>query len=122
MLAAALTVACPGTSYAASDDLTQYVNPFIGTAAGASNFGTGGGAANTFPGPVMPHGMIELGPDTRPATDNIGGGYSYGDSMIRGFSLTHLSGPGCPNFGEMLHDLIHGRWPGRPADGGQKFG
>lgn len=84
----------------AQADLSRYVNPFIGTYAGASNFGTGGGAANTFPGPVLPHGMIQLGPDTRPATDNIGGGYSYGDNMIRGFSLTHLSGPGCPNYGD----------------------
>ena len=100
VFAAALIAAWPGTSYAASGDLTHYVNPFIGTYAGASNFGTGGGAANTFPGPTLPHGMIQLGPDTRPATDNIGGGYSYGDNVIRGFSVTHLSGPGCPNFGD----------------------
>lgn len=100
VLTVALIAASPGTSYAARGDLTHYVNPFIGTYAGASNFGTGGGAANTFPGPVLPHGMIQLGPDTRPASENIGGGYSYGDSIIRGFSVTHLSGPGCPNFGD----------------------
>lgn len=82
-------------------DLARYVNPLIGTAAGAKDQGTGGGAANTFPGPVLPGGMIRLGPDTRPATDNIGGGYAYGDSQIRGFSLTHMSGPGCPNYGDV---------------------
>jgi predicted alpha-1,2-mannosidase len=45
--------------------------------------------------------MIQLGPDTRPATDNIGGGYAYADTQIRGFSLRHMSGPGCPNYGDV---------------------
>ncbi|HEV3229223.1 MAG TPA: GH92 family glycosyl hydrolase [Solirubrobacteraceae bacterium] len=86
---------------AATNDPAQYVNPFIGTAAGAQNYGTGGGAANTFPGPVLPGGMIQLGPDTRPSTDNVGGGYAYSDGQIRGFSLRHMSGSGCPNYGDV---------------------
>src|SRR5262245_28491555 len=68
-------------------DLASYVNPFNGTRAGASNFGTGGGAGNTFPGPVVPFGMIQFGPDTSPSILNVGGGYSYDDMKIRGFSL-----------------------------------
>ncbi|MEX2194221.1 MAG: GH92 family glycosyl hydrolase [Thermoleophilaceae bacterium] len=84
----------------ASEDLTAYVNPFSGTAAGAPDFGTGGGAGNTFPGPVLPFGMIQWGPDTSPSSANVGGGYAYGDSKIRGFSVRRLSGAGCANGGD----------------------
>jgi predicted alpha-1,2-mannosidase len=82
-------------------DFASYVNPFNGTRAGAGNFGTGGGAGNTFPGPTLPFGMIQWGPDTSPSSINIGGGYSYDDTKIRGFSLTRLSGTGCVNEGDV---------------------
>ena len=36
------------------------------------------------------------GSDTIPSRVNYGGGYSYRETQIRGFSLTHLSGTGCP--------------------------
>ena len=85
----------------AAPDLAAYVNPFNGTRAGAPNFGTGGGAGNTFPGPVVPFGMIQWGPDTSPSSDNAGGGYAYDDSQIRGFSLRRLSGAGCENEGDV---------------------
>ena len=39
----------------AGTDYTQFVNPLIGT----------GGHGHTFPGPVVPHGMVQPGPDTR---------------------------------------------------------
>jgi predicted alpha-1,2-mannosidase len=81
-------------------DLAGYVNPFDGTAVGAKDFGTGGGAGNTFPGPVVPFGMIQWGPDTSSGTHNAGGGYAYGDSRILGFSTRRLSGAGCPNGGD----------------------
>src|SRR5205807_4762979 len=77
------------------------VNPFVGTAVGAKDQGTGGGAGNTFPGPVVPGGMIQLSPATRPSLDNIGGGYPYADSQIRGFSLRPMSGSGCPNYSDI---------------------
>jgi predicted alpha-1,2-mannosidase len=80
---------------AGSADLATLVNPFRGTQEGAPDQGTGGGAGNTFPGPVLPFGMIKLGPDTLPASKNFGGGYAYDDSRIRGFSLMRLSGAGC---------------------------
>ncbi len=60
------------------------VNPLIGT--------SGGG--NEFPGPDMPFGMIQWGPDTSPSRPD-GGGYAYTASQVTGYSLTHLSGPGC---------------------------
>jgi predicted alpha-1,2-mannosidase len=65
------------------------VNPFIGTA----NDG------NDFPGADTPFGMVQWSPDTLSRPD--GGGYAYGDSAISGFSLTHLSGPGCRAAGDI---------------------
>src|SRR5437660_3100765 len=86
---------------ASPPDVATYVNPFNGTQPGAPDFGTGGGAGNTFPGPVVPFGMIQWGPDTTPSSANAGGGYAYADHTIRGFSLTRLSGAGCPNEGDV---------------------
>ncbi|HEY2576570.1 MAG TPA: lectin [Streptosporangiaceae bacterium] len=68
-------------------DPASLVNPFIGT----SNNG------DTFPGADAPFGMVQWSPDTTPDRPR-GGGYYYRDSSITGFSLSHLSGPGC--FGE----------------------
>src|SRR5215468_10451236 len=76
-------------------DLADQVDPFTGTAARTADFGTGGGAGNTFPGAVAPFGMLEWSPDTLPGTVNFAGGYTWSDSQLRGFSLTHLSGTGC---------------------------
>ena len=72
---------------------TQYVNPFIGT----------GGAGHTFPGAVVPFGMVQLSPDTRIDGSWEGcGGYHYSDSLIYGFTHTHLSGTGVSDYGDVL--------------------
>src|SRR3954471_21249427 len=94
-IALALVTATAAPAHAAPD-LTRYVNPFSGTDAGASDFGTGGGAANTYPGATRPFGMLNWSPDSTPSVVNSPGGYSYPDTKLRGFSLTHLSGAGCP--------------------------
>lgn len=78
-------------------DPATLVNPFVGTQTGATDFGTGGGAGNTFPGATLPFGMVQFSPDTS-FSDNFGGGYSYADTRLKGFSLTHLSGAGCAAF------------------------
>ena len=52
------------------------------------------GGGNTFPGADVPFGMVQWSPDTMPAF-NAGGGYDISDNTLRGYSLTHLSGPGC---------------------------
>jgi predicted alpha-1,2-mannosidase len=70
-------------------DPASLVNPFIGT----SN------AADDFPGADVPFGMVQWSPDTPSRPD--GGGYEYNDSSITGFSLTHLSGPGCGAEGDI---------------------
>ena len=62
------------------------VNPFIGTAADG----------NTFPGASVPLGMMQWGPDTR-----ADGWYHHADKTIRGFSLTHISGAGCPIYADV---------------------
>jgi Glycosyl hydrolase family 92 N-terminal domain/Phage integrase family len=61
------------------------VDPFIGT--------TGDG--NTFPGASLPFGMIQWSPDS-----GSDGWYFYDKASITGFSLTHLSGAGCPLYGD----------------------
>src|SRR5438876_12166658 len=101
-IALVLAIACTAATKAvAAPDPARYVNPFNGTQPGAPDFGTGGGAGNTFPGPVVPFGMIQWGPDTSPSSKNVGGGYAYDDSRIRGFSLRRLSGAGCASEGDV---------------------
>ena len=74
-------------------DYTQYVNPFIGT----------GGHGHTFPGATTPYGMVQLSPDTRIDGSWDGcSGYHYSDSVIYGFSHTHLSGTGCSDYGDIM--------------------
>src|SRR5213082_3533140 len=100
-LALSLAQCAAAGQASAATDYTRYGNPFNGTRPGAPDFGTGGGAGNTFPGPVLPFGMIQWGPDTSPSSDNAGGGYAYDDSRIRGFSVRRLSGAGCENEGDV---------------------
>jgi len=61
------------------------VDPFIGTA----------GGGNTFPGASLPFGMVQWSPDT-----NRDAWYFYGDKQIHGFGMTHISGAGCPLYGD----------------------
>jgi len=85
-----------GAAHAATPaPVSGNVDTRIGTAEGAKDFGTGGGAGATYPGAVAPFGMVQLSPDTDPGIDNPAGGYSTVDHKIKGFSLTHISGAGC---------------------------
>ena len=78
---------------------SNYVNPFIGT----------GGHGHTFPGAVVPFGMVQLSPDTRnDASWDACGGYYYNDSTILGFSHTHLSGTGVSDLGDILFQPTDG--------------
>jgi predicted alpha-1,2-mannosidase len=70
----------------------DYVNPFIGT----------GGHGHTYPGASAPFGMIQLSPDTRHDGWDGCSGYHYSDSIIYGFSHTHLSGTGVSDYGDLL--------------------
>lgn len=86
-------LASPSATPAPFDPL-PYVNPMIGTDVGAPDYGFGNGLGQVFPGAVYPHGMLQWSPDTTKES----GGYRYGESTVRGFSLTHFSGRGCPNY------------------------
>jgi len=55
---------------------------------------------NTFPGADAPFGMVQWSPDTLPDR-NAGGGYGFTDTTLDGYSLTHLSGPGCGAAGDV---------------------
>ncbi len=76
-------------------DLAALVNPFIGT----GNGGKVTGDVDAFPGAAVPFGMLTWSPTTPSRPD--GGDYGYADSTILGFSLTHVSGPGCWAGGEV---------------------
>jgi len=71
---------------------SSLVNPFIGT----------GGHGHTYPGATAPFGMMQLSPDTRIADWDGSSGYHYSDSVIYGFSHTHLSGTGIPDYCDVL--------------------
>jgi predicted alpha-1,2-mannosidase len=58
------------------------------------------GGGNTFPGAEVPFGMVQWSPDTMP-TYNAGGAYDYSDTTLWGYSLTHVSGPGCGAGGDV---------------------
>ena len=68
------------------------VNPFIGT----------GGHGHTYPGATLPFGMVQLSPDTRLEGWDGCSGYHNTDSIIYGFSHTHLSGTGVSDYGDVL--------------------
>lgn len=74
-------------------DPAAFVDPLIGTSGNGYD-----GAIDTFPGADAPFGMVQWSPDT--PSQPAGGGYNYSDSAVTGFSLTHLSGPGCNVFGD----------------------
>ncbi|HEX4457186.1 MAG TPA: GH92 family glycosyl hydrolase [Polyangia bacterium] len=81
-------------------DVTRYVDPFIGTSDAPSvvNPVGGGGGGSDFPGAAVPFGMVQLSPDTPHASPS---GYGYESTAITGFSMTHFSGAGCANMGDL---------------------
>ena len=81
-------------------DLTPFVNPLIGTddAPGVKDPVGGGSGGSVFPGATVPWGMVQLSPDTPHGSPS---GYGYKDTSITGFSVTHFSGAGCPNGGDL---------------------
>lgn len=83
----------------AQKNIVQYVDPFIGT----------GGHGHTYPGATLPHGMVQLSPDTRLDGWDGCGGYHYSDNFIYGFTHTHLSGTGVSDYGDILLMPVSGK-------------
>lgn len=74
------------------NNLTKYVDPFIGTS----------GHGHTYPGAVLPFGLVQLSPDTGIEGWDWCSGYHYSDNSIMGFSHTHLSGTGAADYADIL--------------------
>ena len=68
---------------------SKLVNVFIGT----------DGTGHTFPGPSMPFGMVQPGPDNKDYGWDHTSGYQYNDTILLGFSQTRLSGTGISEMG-----------------------
>ena len=73
-------------------DYVSYVDPYIGT----------GDHGHVFVGASVPFGMIQAGPQNIHKGWDWCSGYHYTDSVIIGFSHTHLSGTGCADLGDIL--------------------
>ena len=95
-------VACLFFSFSvfAQKNYTQFVNPFIGT----------GGHGHTYPGATVPFGAVQLSPDTRLGGWDGSSGYHYSDSIIFGFSHTHLSGTGIGDLCDLLFSPMSGKF------------
>ncbi|WP_297518626.1 GH92 family glycosyl hydrolase [Flavobacterium sp.] len=86
-----------GSSSLFGQKTTSFVNVFIGTE----------GTGHTFPGPSMPFGMVQPGPDNRDRGWSHTSGYQYRDTLLLGFSQTRLSGTGINELGDILILPIH---------------
>ena len=78
--------------YSKSEGLLRYVDPYIGS----------GYHGHVFVGTSVPYGMVQLGPNNIHKGWDWCSGYHYSDSILIGFSHTHLSGTGCTDLGDIL--------------------
>ena len=78
--------------YSKSEGLLRYVDPYIGS----------GYHGHVFVGTSVPYGMVQLGPNNIQKGWDWCSGYHYSDSILIGFSHTHLSGTGCTDLGDIL--------------------
>ena len=101
--ASLLALCLLGVACIAGAQVSNYVNPMIGTT----------GMGHCFPGACAPFGAVQLSPDTDTIPHNVEGkyqarvydycaGYQYEDKTIVGFSHTHLSGTGHSDLGDIL--------------------
>ncbi len=87
----------PGGGVSSDVSVTSMVNTLIGTGLQPTLPADYNGG-ETFPGADAPFGMVQWSPDT---VSRAYSGYKYSDQRIRGFSLTHLSGAGCSEYGDI---------------------
>ena len=104
----ALIAAGPTWAAAAGrGDLTQHVDPFIGT----------DGTGHVTPAAMVPFGMVAPGPDNADRGWSYSSGYQYRAPRILGFSNTHISGAGIPEFGDVLGEVAAARKGGPDRTG-----
>lgn len=78
--------------YSKSEGLLKYVDPYIGS----------GFHGHVFVGASVPYGMVQVGPNNIHKGWDWCSGYHYSDSILIGFSHTHLNGTGCTDLGDVL--------------------
>ena len=96
LAAAAWSAGCTPPDHPArlhAEDLSSWVDPFIGT----------GGHGHVYPGATVPFGMVQVSPDNGRSGWDWVSGYHWSDSVLTGFSHTHLSGTG---IGDLLDVLV----------------
>ena len=81
-----------GAPTPSSPELLSYVDPYIGS----------GYHGHVFVGTSVPYGMVQLGPNNIHKGWDWCSGYHHSDSILIGFSHTHLSGTGCTDLGDIL--------------------
>lgn len=94
-----MLIGCSTSQDEKNIDYTQYVNPFIGAADNG----------HTFPGACRPFGMIQTSPVTGAVGWRYCSEYVYEDSIIWGFTQTHLNGTGCMDLGDVLVMPVTGK-------------
>jgi predicted alpha-1,2-mannosidase len=109
-LLASLSILAATPVLAQTSSAYDAVDPFIGT----------GGDGHTFPGAVVPFGMVQLSPDTEilPFKQSYAraAGYRFGDPTILGFSHTHFSGAGHSDLGDILLTPVAGEAKLEPGE------
>ena len=107
-----MPLASPLTASQGTDDIrchcTPYVDPFIGT----------GGHGHVYPGATVPWGMVQLSPDQGQGGWDWIAGYNWEDSLLVGFSHTHLSGTGIGDLLDVLVMPVSEYFPVNEAIGG----
>ncbi len=95
-----ILVSCysPKNDYHEPVNLTQYVDPYIGT-----DF-----HGHVFLGANVPFGAVQLGPVNITQGWDWCSGYHYSDSTLIGFAHTHLSGTGIGDLGDILFMPVSG--------------
>lgn len=103
LLAASFTISvCAQEVVKPFSDLTEYVNPLIGTASSPALSN-----GNTYPAIALPWGMNFWMPQTGPMGD--GWAYTYSASKIKGFKQTHQPSPWMNDYGQFSIMPITGK-------------
>lgn len=94
LLAGIYLISCNNSSVIniKSNDYIKYVDPYIGT----------GYHGHVFIGANVPFGAVQAGPTNYIRGWDWCSGYHYSDSIMTGFSQTHLSGTGVGDLGDIL--------------------
>lgn len=100
LLPALFFTGCCTTGKPAAKDLIKYVDPLIGS----------GGHGHVFVGASVPFGMVQLGPTNPTQGWDWCSGYHHSDSLLMGFTHTHLSGTGIGDLCDILIMPVAADW------------